>query len=183
MLAITENIADASARRPAIGTPRLQLKPAHRSCGFLPRRLVAPINRTDQRTALTSGSTPVTGRLNRPRAISRNRLVPNAPEHQTPGRPGDPWGPPRMAERRITIRSAVREAGPAGGTPHTEPTHPYNAVTTAASVNDASTPDQRLGISTRRDDDPLLSPVALQRWESDGGAVLPPRSQAQMQDA
>jgi len=35
MLAITENIADASARRPAIGTLRLQLKPAHRSCGFV----------------------------------------------------------------------------------------------------------------------------------------------------
>src|SRR3954468_13068266 len=35
MLTITENIADASARRPAIGTLRLQLKPAHRSCGFV----------------------------------------------------------------------------------------------------------------------------------------------------
>ena len=58
------------------------------------------------------------------------------------------------------------EAGPAGGTPHTEPTHAYNAVTTAASVNDTSTPDQRLGISTRRDDDPLLSHLALRRWEA-----------------
>ena len=67
--------------------------------------------------------------------------------------------------------------------PHTESAHAYNAVTTAASVNDASTPDQLLGIGTRRAGDPLLSPVALQRWESDGGAVPPPRSQAQMQDA
>jgi hypothetical protein len=67
--------------------------------------------------------------------------------------------------------------------PHTEPAHAYNAVTTAASVNDASTPDQLLGIGARRADGPLLSPVALQRWESDGGAVPPPRSQAQMQDA
>ena len=35
MLAITENIADASARRPAIGILRLQLKSAHRSCGIV----------------------------------------------------------------------------------------------------------------------------------------------------
>jgi hypothetical protein len=68
--------------------------------------------------------------------------------------------------------------------PHTEPTHAYNAVTTASSVNDASTPDQLLGIDTRHAGDPLRSSVALQRWESDGGAQpSPPRSQAQMQDA
>jgi hypothetical protein len=67
--------------------------------------------------------------------------------------------------------------------PYTEPAHAYNVVTTAASVDDASTPDQLLGI-TRRPDDRLLSPIALERWESDGGALPPtPRSQPQMQDA
>src|SRR3954466_3607878 len=35
MLAITENIPEASARRPALGTLRMRLKPAHRSCGFV----------------------------------------------------------------------------------------------------------------------------------------------------
>lgn len=35
MLTITEKIADAPARRPALGTLRMQLKPAHRSCGFV----------------------------------------------------------------------------------------------------------------------------------------------------
>ena len=35
MLTITENIPDASVRRPAIGTLRIRLKPAHRSCGFV----------------------------------------------------------------------------------------------------------------------------------------------------
>src|SRR4029077_9694187 len=35
MLTITENIPDASVRRPAIGTLRMRLKPAHRSCGFV----------------------------------------------------------------------------------------------------------------------------------------------------
>jgi hypothetical protein len=54
--------------------------------------------------------------------------------------------------------------------PQTESARAYNAITAAASVNDASTPDQLLGIGTRRAADRLLSPVALQRWESDGGA-------------
>ena len=56
---------------------------------------------------------------------------------------------------------------------HTESAHAYDAVTTAAGVND---------VSTCGAGDPLLSPVALQRWESDGGAQPPTRSQAQMQD-
>ena len=54
--------------------------------------------------------------------------------------------------------------------PYTEPTHAYNVVTTASSVNDASTPDQLLGIA-RRADDRLLSPIAFERWEADGGAL------------
>ena len=58
--------------------------------------------------------------------------------------------------------------------PAHEPTRAYNAVTTAASVNDASTPDELLGIGTRRAEKPLLSPLALQQWESDGGAQPPP---------
>jgi hypothetical protein len=41
----------------------------------------------------------------------------------------------------------------------------------------------QLKSGTRRAGDPLLPPVALQRWESDGGAVPAPRSQAQLQDA
>ena len=35
VLTITEKIADAPARRPALGTLRMRLKPAHRSCGFV----------------------------------------------------------------------------------------------------------------------------------------------------
>lgn len=67
--------------------------------------------------------------------------------------------------------------------PYTEPTHAYNVVTTASSVTDASTPDELLGI-TRRGDERLLSPMALERWESDGGAVpAVSRSQREMQDA
>jgi Family of unknown function (DUF5994) len=35
MLTITEKVADAPARRPALGSLRMRLKPAHRSCGFV----------------------------------------------------------------------------------------------------------------------------------------------------
>jgi len=35
MSTITENITTARASRPTIGTLRLRLKPAHRSCGFV----------------------------------------------------------------------------------------------------------------------------------------------------
>src|SRR4029453_2659551 len=41
--------------------------------------------------------------------------------------------------------------------PYTEPTHAYNVVTAAASVNDASTPDQLLGITRRADAGSSLS--------------------------
>jgi hypothetical protein len=54
---------------------------------------------------------------------------------------------------------------------YTDPTHAYNVVTTAASANDSSTPDPPLGNGMRGATDPPLAPIALQRWESDGGAV------------
>ena len=146
------------------------------------RRLVAPINTTDQRTALTSGSTLAVGSID-------SMLYPESD-----------WSPAPLSithQGDQVILSAHQEwpnvvslFGPRFGRldllvvpPPTEPAHAYNAMTTAASVNDASTPDQLLGTGTRRAGDPLLSPVALQRWESDGGAVPAPRSQAQMQDA
>ena len=48
---------------------------------------------------------------------------------------------------------------------------------------DASARRPIIGIGTRRAGDPLLSPLALQRWESEGGAVPARGSQAQQQDA
>lgn len=41
---------------------------------------------------------------------------------------------------------------------------------------DASARRLTIGIGTRRAGDPLLSPLALQRWESEGGAVTAPGS-------
>ena len=57
-------------------------------------------------------------------------------------------------------------------TPYTDPTHAYNAVVTAGSANDSSTPDQPSGHGLHGAmDAPQAAPIALQRWESDGGAV------------
>jgi hypothetical protein len=55
--------------------------------------------------------------------------------------------------------------------PYTDPTHAHNVVMTAGSANDSSTPDRRLGIVQQTATNPALDPIALQRWESDGGAV------------
>ena len=183
MLAITENIADASARRPAIGTLRLQLKPAHRSCGFVqgawwPRS-------TELTSELPSLLAALSLRVGSIDSVLYHESdwssAPLSIKHQ---------GDQVILGAHQEWPNVVSLFGPRFGRldllvvpPHTEHTHAYNAVTTAASVNDASTPDQLLGIGTRRADDRLLSPVALQRWESDGGAVPAPRSQAQMQDA
>jgi hypothetical protein len=53
--------------------------------------------------------------------------------------------------------------------PYTDANHAYNVVMTATSANDSSTPDQLLGIAAQSATAPL-APIALHRWESDGGA-------------
>jgi hypothetical protein len=56
--------------------------------------------------------------------------------------------------------------------PYTDPTHAHNVVTTAASGNDSSTPDQPPGHGLHGAvDAPQAAPITLQRWETDGGAV------------
>jgi Family of unknown function (DUF5994) len=183
MLTMTENIPDASAHRLAIGTLRMRLKPAHRSCGFV-------------QGAWWPRSTELASELPSLLAALSLRVgsIDSVLYHESD------WSPAPLSIKHQgdqVIVSAHQEwpnvvsvFGPRFGRldllvvpPYTEPTHAYNVVTAAASVNDASTPDQLLGI-TRRDDDRLLSPIALERWESDGGAVPPaPRSQLEMQDA
>jgi Family of unknown function (DUF5994) len=183
MLTITENIADAPARRPAIGTLRLRLKPAHRPCGFV-------------QGAWWPRSTELGNELPALLAALSLRVgsIDSVLYHESD------WSPAPLRikhQGHEVIVSAHQQgpnvislSGPLFGRldllvvpPYTEPTYAYTVVTTAASVNDASTPDQLLGIP-RRADDRLLSPIALERWESDGGAVPPAaRSQIEMQDA
>jgi hypothetical protein len=170
MLTITENIPDASARRPAIGTLRMRLKPAHRSCGFVqgawwPRSTELGAELPSLLAALSLRAGPIDSVL----------------YHR------DNWSPAPLSIKHQgdqVIMSANQEwpnvislFGPRFGRldllvvpPYTEPTHAYNVVTKAASVNDTSTPDQLLGI-TGGADDRLLSPIAFERWEADGGAL------------
>ncbi len=177
MLAITENVADASKRRPTIATLRMRLKPAHRSCGFV-------------QGAWWPHSTELASELPSLLAALSLRVgsVDSVLYYE------NDWSPAPLSVKHQgdrVILSAHQEwpnvvslFGPRFGRldllvipPYTEPTHAYNVVITAARVNDASTPDQLLGI-TRRTDDRLLAPIALQRWESDGGA-LPSASRSQ----
>jgi hypothetical protein len=55
--------------------------------------------------------------------------------------------------------------------PYTNPTRAYTAVMRAADPDDASTPDELLGIGQREALDRRLALLAHQRWESEGGAL------------
>jgi len=183
MLAITENIADASARRPAMETLRMRLKPPRRSCGFV-------------EGAWWPRSTELASELPSLLAALSLRLgsIDSVLYHESD------WSPAPLSIKHQgdqVVLSAHQEwpnvvslFGPRFGRldllvvpPYTDPSHAYNVVTTAAGVDDASTPDQLLA-TARRADDRQPSPVALERWESDGGALLPaPRSQLELQNA
>jgi hypothetical protein len=182
VLTITEKIADAPARRPALGTLRMRLKPAHRSCGFV-------------QGAWWPRSTELGSELPSLLAALSLRVgsIDSVLYHE------DDWTPAPLSVKhqgdQVIVGAhqewpnVVSVFGPRFGRldllvvpPYTEPTHAYNVVMAAASVNDVSTPDQLLGI-TRRADDRLLSPIALERWEADGGALPDTTSQRQMRDA
>jgi uncharacterized protein DUF5994 len=183
MLTITENVADAPARRPAIGNLRMRLKPTHRSCGFVQG---AWWPRT---TELGSELPTLLAALS-----LRVGSIDSVLYHENDWSPA-PLGIKHEGDQVLLSThqewpNVISLFGPRFGRldllvvpPYTEPTRAYNVVTTAASVNDASTPDELLGIR-RHTEDRLLSPIALERWEADGGAVPhTPRSLRQMQDA
>ncbi len=58
--------------------------------------------------------------------------------------------------------------------PSTDASDAYTAMTTAASVADASTPDELLTINECSAEDPHRALIALHRWECEGGALLAP---------
>lgn len=62
-----------------------------------------------------------------------------------------------------------------GGAMSLDPSDTYTAMTTTASADDVSTPDQLLGHTERRAKDRRNALIALQRWESEGGALRGPR--------
>lgn len=183
MLTITDNVTDASVRRPTIGNLRMRLKPAHRSCGLVQGAWWP--HSTDLASELPSLLTALSLRLGSIDSVLYHESdwspAPLSIKHQ---------GDQVILSAHQEWPNVVSVLGQRFGRldllvvpPCTEPTHAYNVVATASSVNDASTPDQLLGI-TRRGDDRLLSPIALQRWESDGGVLPPvPRSQRELLDA
>ena len=183
MLTITENIHDTSTSRPAIAHLRMRLKPTHRLCGFVqgawwPRST----NLDSELPALLAALSLRVGSIDSvlyhgndwssaPLGIKHHGVQVILSAHQEWPNVISLFGP-RFERLDLLVVP-----------PYTEPTHAYNVVTKAASVNDASTPDQLLGIR-RRSDDRLLSPVALERWEAEGGALpLAPPTQRQLQDA
>jgi hypothetical protein len=165
--------ATAPTRRPAIATPRLQLKPAHHACGFVqgawwPRS-----------TLLTAELPPLLAALS-----SRFGAIERVQYHETD------WSPTSQHVKRpgggIVLDSShdspnvITVSGHQFGKltllvvpPYTDATHAYNVVMTAASALDSSTPDQLLGIASQSATDRPHAPITLHRWESDGGALYP----------
>lgn len=165
--------ATAPTRRPAIATLRLQLKPAHHACGFVqgawwPRS-----------TLLTAELPPLLA------AISlRFGTIERVQYHEsdwspTPQHAKHPGGGLVLDSSNDTP-NVISVSGHQFGKlnllvvpPYTDAIHAYNVVMTAASALDSSTPDQLLGIASQSAADRPHAPIALHRWESDGGALCP----------
>jgi hypothetical protein len=162
----------AHARRSAIASLRLRLKPAHRTCGSVQG---AWWPRTDQlHTEL-----PLLLAALAPRMGYADRVIYDETS----------WAPAtlRMAFRgrsillegsSTTSTNVVSLIGDGFGRlvllvvpPYTNPTRAYTAVMTASKPDDVSTPDELLGIGPQQAQDRRLALLAQQRWESEGGAL------------
>lgn len=184
MTATIERTATARTRRPSIAALRLRLKPAHQACGFVQAAW------WPRSTLLTAELPPLLA------AISlRFGKIDRVQYH------GSNWSPePQHIKQKgagIVLDSSqdspnvISVSGQQFGKltllvvpPYTEATHAYNVVMTAAGALDSSTPDQLLGTGMQSATDRQLAPIALQRWESDGGAVHPaPQSRPHLQAA
>jgi hypothetical protein len=177
MTTTIEKIATARTRRPAIDTLRLRLKPAHHACGFVqgawwPRS-----------TLLTAELPPLLAAISsRFGTIDRVQYRESdwSPTPQHVKHPGADIALDSSHDSPNVISVSGHQFGKLTllvVPPYTEATHAYNVVMTAASALDSSTPDQLLGNRTQGPTDLLHTPIALQRWESDGGTVqLAPQS-------
>jgi hypothetical protein len=171
MTTTTERIGAAQKHRPTLATLRLRLKPAHRSCGFvqgawwprstdlaaeLPSLLAAlslrlgPIDRVRYHQSDWSSAPSRIKHLGDGVVFEASRESPNVITVS-----GQRFG-------RLTLLVVP---------PYTEPSRAYAAMTTAASVRDSSTPNELLRINGRSRNDRRHALIALQRWESDGGAL------------
>lgn len=172
MSAPIQSFQTAHARRSGIGSLRLRLKPAHRTCGSVQG---AWWPRTEQlHTQLPSLLAALW-----PRVGSVDRVV-----YDETG-----WAPASL-RMEFRGRSVILEGSSTTSTnvvsligegfgrlvllvvpPYTNPTRAYTAVMMASKPDDVSTPDELLGIGPREAQDRRLALLAQQRWESEGGAL------------
>ena len=163
MSAITEHISVARAHRPTIGTLRLPLKHAHRSCGFVqggwwPRSTRLTVELPSLLEALSLRFGP----------IDRVRF------HQSDWSPTPPsikhQGGNVILDASQDSPNVITVFGKRLGRlallvvpPYTDADDAHTAMTTAASVGDAS-PHQLLGISEHSVTDRHRALIGLQRW-------------------
>src|SRR5574337_975333 len=171
MTATLEHIDAARAHRLATATLRLRLKPPHRSCGFVQGAWWP-------RSTVLASELPSLLRALAPRFGVIDRVHYHQPS----------WSltPPSITYRNVDV---MLDAGPELPNvitvfgkqfgklallvipPYTGSTESHTAMATAARAYDASTPDQRLGLSERDTRDRRQARIALQRWESEGAAL------------
>lgn len=165
MSATTEHIGAARAHRPTIGTLRLRLKPAHRSCGFVQGGW------WPQSTRLATELPSLLAALS-----LRFGTIDRVLYHQSDWSPT----PPSIKHQGANVTldashdspNVITVSGQRFGRlallvvpPYADAGDAYAAMTTAASVGDASTPDQLLGISARSAKDRHHARIALQQWD------------------
>jgi hypothetical protein len=140
MLTITENITNGSTRRPAIANLRMQLKPAHRSCGFVQGAWWPRSAQLDRELPSLLAALSL-----------RVGAIDSVLYHENDWSPGplsiEHEGDQVIVSGRQEWPNVVSLFGPRFGRldllvvpPYTEPTHAYDVVKRAASVNDASRP-------------------------------------------
>ena len=173
MSTIAENLTATNAARPTIGSLRLRLKPAHRVCGFVQGAWWPHSDGlTDELPALLAALSLRFGPIERVGFHESDWLpAPRSIEHRgaevtLEGGRGSSNVISVVGERfgRLTLLVVP---------PHADAVDAYAALTTAASANDASTPDQLLGINAGRAENARRRVIAVQRWESEGGALYP----------
>ena len=172
MSTITERGRTPQPRRTQTGRLRLRLKSAHRSCGYVqgawwPHSTQLTTELPPLLAALTLRHGPID------KVHYHDSDWSNASQHIESLHTDVALDACEESPHVITV------FGPEFGRltllvvpPYTDPNDAYTAVTTAASANDASTPDQLLGISPRRPRDSQLARLSLSRWETEGGARL-----------
>jgi hypothetical protein len=171
MSAITEHIGAARAHRPTIGTVRLRLKPAHWSCGFVQGGWWPQSTRlATELPSLLEALSLRFGPMDRLRYHQSDwSPTPASIKHH---------GGDVILDASQDSPNVITVFGKRLGRlallvvpPYTDADDAFTAMATAASVGDASTPDQLLGLSdcslgtsVRRAKDRHRALIPLQQW-------------------